>query len=65
MKETSKDTFNYKLSGNTGGLLLYRFAAEFDLKRLEAEKTAAADLNSFCAVLDKVSLGGVKTTCCI
>ena len=61
----SKNIFNYKSSGNAGGLLLYRFAAEFDLKRLEEENTAAADLNSFCEVLETVSLGAVKTTCCI
>ena len=54
-----------KSSGNVGGLLLYRFAAEFDLKRLEEENTAAADLNSLCEVLETVSLGAVKTTCCI
>lgn len=61
----SRNIFNYKSSGNAGGLLLYRFAAEFDLKRLEEENTAAADLNSFCEVLETVSLGAVKTTCCI
>lgn len=38
---------DYKSSGNDGGLLLYRLAAELDLKRLDMERTVPADLNSF------------------
>lgn len=55
--------YNYKLSGKDGGLLLYRFAAEFDRKRLDVEKTVAADLNSLvCGACGADSLGAVKTT---
>lgn len=55
---------NYRLSGNEGGLLLYRFAAEFCLKRFEIEKTEPADLNSlvWAACEVGVSLEVVKTT---
>lgn len=38
---------DYKFSGDDGGLVLYRLAAELDLKRLDMERRVPADLNSF------------------
>lgn len=60
-----KNIFNYKLLGNVGGLLLYRFVVEFDLKCLEEENMVVVDLNLFCEVLEIVLLGVVKIICCI